>query len=101
MCGLTSGPHVAVTCVVGACGLEGTGGWAARGNSLLGRIDLAAQLDQFPFFFCILFFFSFLLIQNSNLNLNNIVNLYSFLNVSFDQAIMGIIYLFFNLLYIL
>jgi hypothetical protein len=38
---------------------EWTEGWAARGNSLLGRLDLAAQLDLFPLFllyFLFLFF---------------------------------------------
>jgi hypothetical protein len=38
---------------------EGTEGWAARGNSLLGQLDLAAQLDLFPFF-SFVFSFSFL-----------------------------------------
>jgi hypothetical protein len=35
------------------------------------------------------------------MNLNPVVNLYSFLNVSFNQAFMGLIYLSINLLYIL
>jgi hypothetical protein len=38
---------------------EGTKRWAARGNILLGRLDLAAQLDLFPFF-SFVFSFSFL-----------------------------------------
>jgi hypothetical protein len=38
--------------------------------------------------FCISSFFSFLFIQNANLNLLIVVNMYSYLNVIFDQAIM-------------
>jgi hypothetical protein len=46
---------------------------------------------QYLFFFlsfCISSFFSFLFIQNANLNLLIVVNMYSYLNVIFDQAIM-------------